>query len=136
MTEKFWNFYSGYSTLSFCPQKFRSFTNFHSFRSSVLQQQQSQPKNPPPAPPKRLGSTLSSTNPNAGVQVQDEVKIYEVEDTPLQLSGNTSFSDLTVDEPQNSGRVSVDSNDGLIQHHPGQEIQPHGQQELPRNNFK
>ena len=117
------------------PKKFRSITNFHSFRSSVLQQQQSQPKNPP-APPKRLGSTLSSTNPNAGVQVQDEVKIYEVEDTPLQLSGNTSFSDLTVDEPQNSGRVSVDSNDGLIQHHPGQEIQPHGQQELPRNNFK
>ena len=136
MAVNFSNFYPVNSTLSFCPKKFRSFTNFHSFRSSVLQQQQSQPKNPPPAPPKRLGSTLTSTNPNAGVQVQDEVKIYEVEDTPLQLSGNTSFSDLTVDDPQNSGRVSVDSNDGLIQHHPGQEPQPNGQQQQDRNNFK
>ena len=54
----------------------------------------------------------------------------------MQLSGNTSFSDLTVDDPQNSGRVSVDSNDGLIQHHPGQEPQPHGQQQQDRNNFK
>ena len=78
-------------------------------RSSVQQQ-----KIPPP-PPKRSGSTLTNN-----IQ-QDELKVYEVEDTPIQLSGNTSFSDLTVDELQNSGRLSVDLDDGLIQHHAEQE---------------
>ena len=43
--------------------------------------------------------------------------MYEVEDTPVDLSEKSSFSDLTVDDPNGSGRVSVDSNDGLIQHH-------------------
>ena len=74
----------------------------------------------PPTPPKRSGSTLTNSS---AAPIQDEVKIYEVEDTPVQLSGNTSFSDLTVDELQNSGRVSVDSNDGLIQHHTQDEAQ-------------
>ena len=74
-------------------------------RSSVQQQ-----KIPPP-PPKRSGSTLTNN-----IQ-QDELKVYEVEDTPVQLSGNTSFSDLTVDELQNSGRLSVHLDDGLNQQH-------------------
>ena len=70
----------------------------------------------PPAPPKRAGSTLSASN-NPGLN--DEIRIYEVEDTPVDLSQKSSFSDLTVDDPQGSGgRVSVDSNDGLIQHFP------------------
>ena len=70
----------------------------------------------PPAPPKRAGSTLSGSN-NPGLN--DEIRIYEVEDTPVDLSEKSSFSDLTVDDPQGSGgRVSVDSNDGLIQHFP------------------
>ena len=72
----------------------------------------------PPPPPKRVGSTLSGNG-------NDEVKIYEVEDTPVDLSQKSSFSDLTVDDPNGSGRVSVDSNDGLIQHHPEEEGQNH-----------
>ena len=57
------------------------------------------------------------TNPH-----QDELKVYQVEDTPVDLSEKSSFSDLTVDDPQGSGgRVSVDSNDGLIQHFPEEE---------------
>jgi hypothetical protein len=39
---------------------------------------------------------------------------YTVEDTPLNYSAATSLSDRTVHEPQ-SGRISVDSNDGLIE---------------------
>ena len=70
----------------------------------------------PPTPPKRAGSTLSTVNHS------DEVRVYEVEDTPVDLSEKSSFSDLTVDEPQ-SGRVSVDSNDGLIEHHPEDQSQ-------------
>ena len=72
----------------------------------------------PPAPPKRAGSSLSATplNPNP---LSDEIRVYEVEDTPVDLSETSSFSDLTVDDPQGSGgRISVDSNDGLIQHFP------------------
>ena len=44
----------------------------------------------------------------------DQPRSYRVEDTPLNFSAATSLSDLTVDEPQ-SGRISVDSNDGLIE---------------------
>ena len=72
----------------------------------------------PPAPPQRAGSSLSATplNPNP---LSDEIRVYEVEDTPVDLSETSSFSDLTVDDPQGSGgRISVDSNDGLIQHFP------------------
>ena len=72
----------------------------------------------PPAPPQRSGSSLSATplNPNT---LNDEIRVYEVEDTPVDLSETSSFSDLTVDDPQGSGgRISVDSNDGLIQHFP------------------
>lgn len=72
----------------------------------------------PPPPPKRVGSTLSSSNHH-----NDEIKIYEVEDTPASnLSEKSSFSDLTVDDPAagSGGRVSIDSNDGLIQHIPDQ----------------
>ena len=74
----------------------------------------------PPTPPKRAGSTLSTT-----VHHSDEVKIYEVEDTPVDLSSKSSFSDLTVDDTRGAGgRVSVDSNDGLIQHHQvGEDLQ-------------
>ena len=72
----------------------------------------------PPANPQRAGSSLSATplNPNP---LSDEIRVYEVEDTPVVLSETSSFSDLTVDDPQGSGgRISVDSNDGLIQHFP------------------
>ena len=72
----------------------------------------------PPANPQRAGSSLSATplNPNP---LSDEIRVYEVEDTPVDLSETSSFSDLTVDDPQGSGgRISVDSNDGLIQHFP------------------
>ena len=72
----------------------------------------------PPGPPQRAGSSLSATplNPNP---LSDEIRVYEVEDTPVDLSETSSFSDLTVDDPQGSGgRISVDSNDGLIQHFP------------------
>ena len=73
----------------------------------------------PPVPPKRGSSTLSATPSNNTNPLNDEIKIYEVEDTPVDLSQKSSFSDLTVDDPQGSGgRVSVDSNDGLIQHFP------------------
>ncbi len=65
-------------------------------------------------PPKRSGSLLTSSNQQ---QQQDQVHVYEVEGTPGDLSEGTSFSDLTIDDAQGSGRVSVDSNDGLIQHH-------------------
>jgi len=44
----------------------------------------------------------------------DQPRAYRVEDTPLNFSAATSLSDLTVDEPQ-SGRLSVDSADGLIE---------------------
>jgi hypothetical protein len=74
----------------------------------------------PPPPPKRHGSTLTSSN---QADQEDQIKIYNVEDTPVDLSNNTSFSDLTVDEGQGSGRVSVDSNDGLIQHHSDEDEQ-------------
>lgn len=70
----------------------------------------------PPPPPKRVSSTLSTASSS---HHNDEIKIYEVEDTPVDLSEKSSFSDLTVDDPAGSGgRVSVDSNDGLIQHIP------------------
>ena len=47
-----------------------------------------------------------------------------MEDTPVDLSEKSSFSDLTVDDLQGSGgRVSVDSNDGLIQHFPEEDQQ-------------
>ena len=75
----------------------------------------------PPAPPKRQGSHLSSGITSgfaAPVETHDQVRVYALEDTPLNFSTATSLSDLTVDEAVNSGRVSVDSQDGLIQHHP------------------
>ena len=72
----------------------------------------------PPAPAKRAGSSLSAT-PLTPNPLSDEIRVYEVEDTPVDLSETSSFSDLTVDDPQGSGgRISVDSNDGLIQHFP------------------
>ena len=68
----------------------------------------------PPGGGRRGDSSVLSANP-----LSDEIRIYEVEDTPVNLSEKSSFSDLTVDDPQGSGgRVSVDSNDGLIQHYP------------------
>jgi hypothetical protein len=44
---------------------------------------------------------------------------YGVEDTPLNFSTATSLSDLTMDEGPGggaSGRISVDSHDGLLEH--------------------
>ena len=89
----------------------------------------------PPVPPKRQGSHLSThtgasaptgTQPTSSASsitgTQDQVKVYALEDTPQNFSTATSLSDLTVDEASNSGRVSVDSQDGLIQHH--QTFQP------------
>merc|ERR1712203_1339010 len=52
----------------------------------------------------------------------DQVQVFEaIEGTPLHFSNATSFSDLSVDDIDfglGSGRISRDSNDGLIQHHP------------------
>lgn len=48
---------------------------------------------------------------------KDQVKVYAVEGTPAEFSSATPLSDLTVEDGPNSGRISVDSNDGLIQHH-------------------
>ena len=62
---------------------------------------------------------MSATPLNPNIPLSDEIRVYEVEDTPVDLSETSSFSDLTVDDPQGSGgRISVDSNDGLIQHFP------------------
>ena len=78
----------------------------------------------PPAPPKRAGSTLSVPALN-NQSLTDEIKTYKVEDTPVDLSQKSSFSDLTVDGPSESGgRVSYDSNDGLIQHFPEERSNP------------
>ena len=60
-----------------------------------------------------VGKPVTSTAPPPA----DQVKVYAVEGTPMEFSTATSLSDLTVDEPSQSGRISVDSNDGLIQHH-------------------
>jgi hypothetical protein len=38
-----------------------------------------------------------------------QVRVYALEDTPVNFSTATSLSDLTVDDAFNSGRVSVDS---------------------------
>jgi len=87
----------------------------------------------PPPPPERRGSSLShQAHPCAVAEYKnsapaemrykgdyrheplDMPRSYGVEDTPINFSAATSLSDLTVDEPQ-SGRISVDSNDGLLE---------------------
>ncbi len=82
----------------------------------------------PPVPPKRQGSHLSTSSASSvtapEASANDQVRVWALEDTPLNFSTATSLSDLTVDEAPNSGRVSVDSQDGLIQHHPTFEPQP------------
>ena len=82
----------------------------------------------PPVPPKRQGSHLSTSSASSvtaqEASAHDQVRVWALEDTPLNFSTATSLSDLTVDEAPNSGRVSVDSQDGLIQHHPTIESQP------------
>ena len=51
----------------------------------------------------------------------DQMRSYRVEDTPVNFSAATSLSDLTtggddVMPPVMSGRMSVDSHDGLLEH--------------------
>ena len=97
----------------------------------------------PPTPPLRQGSALSSPNVRVSNNVttssssmqnqlrledktasNDQVQVFEaIEGTPLHFSNATSFSDLSVDDIDfglGSGRISRDSNDGLIQHHPNE----------------
>ncbi len=51
------------------------------------------------------------------LEPQDQVYSYRVEDTPLNFSTATSLSDLTVDDGgAASGRISIDSHDGLLEH--------------------
>ena len=96
----------------------------------------------PPAPPERKGSHLShpcvaaaaaafgDLKLSSGVMTKDQFqsssrirdfavdqpRSYRVEDTPLNFSAATSLSDLTVDDPDlRSGRISVDSQDGLLE---------------------
>ena len=92
----------------------------------------------PPAPPERKGSHLShpcvaaaaaafgDLKLSSGVVPRDQFRTrdfsndqpraYRVEDTPLNFSAATSLSDLTVDDPDlRSGRISVDSHDGLLE---------------------
>ena len=51
------------------------------------------------------------------LEPSDQVCNYRVEDTPLNFSTATSLSDLTVEDGGLiSGRISVDSHDGLLEH--------------------
>jgi hypothetical protein len=54
----------------------------------------------------------------ARLEPRDQMYSYGVEDTPLNFSTATSLSDLTMDEGPGgaSGRISVDSHDGLLEH--------------------